>query len=238
MCRAVARCAGRWLDLQGSGLMCWAVAGSAGRWLDAQGGLQCGLVGWLPRCMRFAAVLHALVFEGRRQLLSCVARAAVGMVAEPRCGAVACPVNATKHSAPVVHALPPQSLILADEPWCSQPRSYLLLSSLQFFPSGQTAVADPVDESWCSQPRSCLLLSPVQFLLAKPQSLILVDEPWYNEPSPAACSHLCNSLLSSVQFQLGKPQSLILVDEPWYNEPGYEQNADDARSNAYSANLM
>lgn len=33
-------------------------------------------------------------------------------------------------------------------------------------------------------------------------------------------------------------QSLILVDEPWYNEPGYEQHADDARSNAYSAALM
>ncbi|KAL4420088.1 hypothetical protein ABPG77_000569 [Micractinium sp. CCAP 211/92] len=33
-------------------------------------------------------------------------------------------------------------------------------------------------------------------------------------------------------------QSLILVDEPWYNEPGYEQRADDANSNRYSAQLM
>lgn len=46
------------------------------------------------------------------------------------------------------------------------------------------------------------------------------------------------ALICAIFFLPAKPQSLILVDEPWYNEPGYEQNADDARSNAYSANLM
>ena len=33
-------------------------------------------------------------------------------------------------------------------------------------------------------------------------------------------------------------QSLILVDEPWYNEPGYEQRADLAASDRYSAGLL
>ena len=33
-------------------------------------------------------------------------------------------------------------------------------------------------------------------------------------------------------------QSLILVEQPFYNEPGYEQRANQARSDAYSAEVM
>ncbi|KAL4444357.1 hypothetical protein ABPG75_012094 [Micractinium tetrahymenae] len=47
-----------------------------------------------------------------------------------------------------------------------------------------------------------------------------------------------NAEYSTVLQVLISIQSLILVDEPWYNEPGYEQRADDANSNRYSAQLM
>lgn len=47
-----------------------------------------------------------------------------------------------------------------------------------------------------------------------------------------------SSEYSTVLQVLISIQSLILVDEPWYNEPGFEQRADDASSNRYSAGLM
>ena len=45
-------------------------------------------------------------------------------------------------------------------------------------------------------------------------------------------------LLGAWRQVLVSIQSLIMVDEPFYNEPGFEQRANSAQSDAYSANIM
>ena len=55
---------------------------------------------------------------------------------------------------------------------------------------------------------------------------------------PPLAQSLTVSLFPALHLPHHPVQSLILVDEPWYNEPGYEQRADSANSDRYSAGLM